>query len=124
MFKTKNHIRNVRHILLMLFVLFALSPCVVKEAMFSLANAEYAKPLNMSKATAPTNSCQYSQNDRQQNSVVKQSDINKEIEPFNVSENLFFVVRSTKINNKYSKKSSGNSPPKYILYKRLKLDVA
>ena len=114
----------MKHILLMWFALFALSPCVVKEVLFSVANAEYSKPLNKSKTITPTNSCQYSQNDNQRISVVKQSDTNKEIEPFDVSENLFFVVRSTKINSKYSKTSSGNSPPKYILYKRLKLDVA
>ncbi|MDD3772229.1 MAG: hypothetical protein RBT46_01530 [Weeksellaceae bacterium] len=124
MFKTKNHIRNTQHIVLMWFVLFALSPCVVKEAFFGISNTEYAKPFNKTRTITPTNSCQYSQNEKQQISVVKQSDINKEIEPFVVSENLFFAVRSIKINNKYSKNSSGNSPPKYILYKRLKLHIA
>ena len=124
MFKAKNHIKNMKHILLMWFALFALSPCVVKEVLFSVANAEYSKPLNKSKTTTPTNSCQYSQNDNQQISVVRKSNTNQEIEPFDVSENLFFVVCSTKINGKYTKTSSGNSPPKYILYKRLKLDVA
>lgn len=124
MFKTGNHIRNMRHIVLMWFILFALSPCVVKGVLFSVADAGYSKPLKKSKTTAPTSSCQYSQNDNQQISVVKQSDTNKEIEPYNVSGKLFFVVRSTKIKDKYSNTYSGDSPPKYILYKRLKLDVA
>lgn len=124
MFKAENHIRNIRHIVLMWFILFALSPCVVKGVLLSAANAAYSKPLKKSKTTAPTSSCQYSQNENQQIPVVKQPDTHKEIEPFNVSENLFFVVRFTKINGKYSKTPSGNSLPKYILYKCLKLDVA
>lgn len=124
MFKAKSNIKNLKHLLWVCFAFFALSPCVVKEALFSVADAEYAKPLNKSKTTAPTNSCQYSQNENQQISVVKQSKINKQTEPDEVTENLFFVVRSVGINTNYSKTTSGNSPPKYILYKRLKLDVA
>ena len=108
----------------MWFVLFALSPCVVKEAFFSLANAEYIKPINKTKSTAPTNSDQYSQIDNKQISITKQTNISKQVEPVKISENLFFVVCSIKINSKYSKNSLGNSPPKYILYKRLKLDIA
>jgi len=124
MLKAKSHIKKLKHILCVYFALFALSPCVVKEALFSVANVEYAKPLNKTKTTAPTSSCQYSQNDKQQISVVKQSKINKQTEPAEVSEILFFVVRSVGINTNYPKTTSGNSPPKYILYKRLKLDVA
>lgn len=114
----------MKHIFWVWFALFALSPCVVKEAIFNVVNAEYSQPLNKSKTTAPTNSCQYSQNDKQQVSVVKQSKINKQTEPAEVAKNLFFVVRSIGINTNYSNTTSGNSPPKYILYKRLKLDVA
>lgn len=124
MFEAKPHIGNVKHIVLMWFVLFALSPCVVKEALFSVANVEYAKPTNKTKTTAPTNACQYSQNDNQQISVTRKANIGNHTEPADVSVNLFFVVRSIGINTKYSKTFSGNSPPKYILYKRLKLDVA
>lgn len=124
MFKAKQNIKNLKRLLWVWFAFFALSPCVVKEAMFSVVNAEYLQPLNKSKTTAPTSSCQYSQNENQQISVVKQSKINKQTEPAEVSGNLFFVVRSVGINPRYSKTISGNSPPKYILYKRLKLDVA
>lgn len=124
MFNAKQYIKNLKHILWVWFALFTLSPCVVKEAMFSVVNAEYSQPLNKSKTTAPTNSCQYSQNDNQQVSVVKQSKINKQTEPAEVAKNLFLIVHSIEINTNYSKTTSGNSPPKYILYKRLKLDVA
>lgn len=108
----------------MWFVLFALSPCVVKEALFSIANVEYAKPTNKTKTTAPTSACQYSQNDNQQISVTRKATIGKRMEPVSVSVNPYFVARSIGINAKYSKTFSGNSPPMYILYKRLKLDIA
>lgn len=122
--KKESQIKNFRHIVLMWFVLFSLSPCTVKEALFHSVNTDYAKPLNKSKTTVPTSSCSYSQNDNKQISVVKKSEISKQIEPVDVADKPYFAVLSTKVYNDYSKTSSGNSPPKYILYKRLKIDIA
>lgn len=124
MSKIAGYIRNAKHILLMCFILFALSPCIVKEVLFGPAIVEYAKPLNKSKTTTQTNSCQYSQTENQQISVVKQTKINKQTEPVDFLASQPFVARSAKILGKYSKTFSGNSLPKYILYKRLKLDIA
>jgi len=124
MTKKESHIKKIRHIVLMWFVLFSLSPCTVKEALSQVVSTDYAKPLNKSKTIAPTSSCSYSQNDNQQISVVKKAKIYKEIEPVQVVNNLCFTVLSSKVYNDYSKTSSGNSPPKYILYKRLKIDIA
>lgn len=124
MTKKESHIKKIRHIVLMWFVLFSLSPCTVKEALSQVVSTDYAKPLNKSKTIAPTTSCSYSQNDNQQISVVKKAKIYKEIEPVQVVNNLCFTVLSSKVYNDYSKTSSGNSPPKYILYKRLKIDIA
>src|SRR5690606_21161988 len=112
--KKESHIKNFRHIVLMWFVLFSLSPCTVKEALFHSANTDYAKPLNKSRTTTPTNSCLYSQNESQQISIVKKSKITKQIEPVSVSNNLCFTALPSKVYNDYSKTSSGNSPPKYI----------
>ena len=124
MLKTGNYIKNFRRIILMWFVLFSLSPCTVKEVFFTSINIDYSKPLNKSKTTTQTSSCAYSQNESQQISVVKKSKINKQIEPVDFTHNQYFAVHSVKIDNDYSKTSSGNSPPKYILYKRLKIDIA
>lgn len=124
MCKTKNYIRNTKHFFLMWFVLFALSPCIVKEALFSPANIVYVKPLNKSKSTSQTSSCQYSPDNNSQVSTSTQLKINKETEPILVSSNPYFIVHALKIHSKNTKAFSGNSPPKYILYKRLKLDVA
>ena len=122
--RTKSHIRNVKHILLMWFVLFSLSPCTVKEIVFNSVNVDYAKPLNKSKTAAQTSSCQYSSNDSRPISIAEKSNLNKQTEPVDFYNNPHFEVRSTKVHNNYSKTSSGNSPPKYILYKRLKIDIA
>lgn len=124
MSKKRKHIKYLKHIVLILFLLFSLSPCTVKEALFHSVNTDYAKPLNKSRTTTPTSSCSYSQNDNKQISVVKKAKINKEIESFNSVNNLCFAILSVKVYNDYSKTSSGNSPPKYILYKRLKIDIA
>lgn len=122
--KTGSHINNFRHIVLMCLVLFSLSPCTVKEALFTSVNADYAKPLNKSRTTTPTNSCSYSQNESQQISIVKKSKVKKQIEPIDFFGNQHFSVHSAKIYNNYSNTTSGKSPPKYILYERLKIDIA
>lgn len=122
--KATGYIKHMNHILLMSLMLFALSPCVVKGGWFGSVNVEYAKSLNKSKATTQANSCQYSRITDQLTSTVKQAKINNRKEPGGFSGDLCFEIRCDKEYSKYSKTSSGSSPPKYILYKRLKLDVA
>lgn len=125
MLRIKKHIENTRHILLMWFILFSLSPCTVKEIISNSINIDYAQPLNKSKTVAQTTpSCQYSFNDSQHISVTEKSKLNKQTRPVDFNNNLDFEVRSINVQNNYSKTSSGNSPPKYILYKRLKINIA
>lgn len=123
MLKAENHIKNIRHIVLMWFMLFSLSPCTVKEVLLQSVDFEYAKPFNKSKTTQ-TNPCQYGSNEYQQMSAAQQSKIHKTIEPVAFVRNYGFPTYAAKIDNNYSKTSTGNSPPKYILYKRLKIDIA
>lgn len=122
--KTTRHIKNTKHILTLCFALFALSSCIVKETVLGAVNLNYAKPLNKSKTTTQVNSCEYSQNEHQHISTVKKVKISKKTQPVCFSDNLYFLKRPDKAYHKYSKNTSGSSPPKYILYKRLKLDVA
>lgn len=108
----------------MLVTLFSLSPCIVKEALFSFVNIENiieVKSLNQSK-TALQSTCLYSIVD-QQTSTVRQSEINKQfelIDLFNTPDFAFFTI---KYNEKYSTIFYSNTPPKYILFKRLKIDI-
>lgn len=124
MLKTTTYTSKGKHIVWVCVVLFALTPCIVKEAFFGLVNIDYAKPLNQSKTTSHTNTCQYAQNEIRQISASKQTKESKQLAAVSFFTHQYFVVRSAKINNKYSKTFSGNSPPKYILYKRLKLHIA
>ena len=124
MLKKENHSKNLRLILLMWFVLFSLSPCIVKGALFHSVNTDYTKPLNKSKATTSVGSCSYSQNEYQQILVVKETKIYKLIEPIDIVDKPFFTILPTKVYSYHSDTSSGKSPPKYILYKRLKIDLA
>lgn len=124
MLKVESNIKNTRHILLMWFVLFSLSPCIVKEALFHSVNAEYSKPLHKSKTTTSSSLCQYSASEGQHISDKKHLKNKKQIQPVNSADNQYVIVRSDQAQNNYSKTFSGNSPPKYILYKRLKIDVA
>ena len=123
MLKVENHIKNIRHIVLMWFMLFSLSPCTVKEVLLHAVNTEYTKPFNKSKTTQ-TNPCQFASNEYQQISAAQQSKINKKIEPVDIVCNYAFPAYAAKMDKNYSKTSTGNSPPKYILYKRLKIDIA
>lgn len=123
MLKTESHIGNFRHILLMWFMLFSLSPCSVKETMLSTAHTSYAKPLNISKATATVGSCLYLQNKSQQISVAYKFTVDKQFEGVDFRGNQYFDVYPAKVCSTYPKTSSGNSPPKYILYKRLKIAI-
>jgi len=123
MLQTKSHIRNFRHIVLMWFLLFSLSPCTVKEAMLSTANTAYAKPLNISKATAAVGSCLYLQDKSQLISVAYKFTVNKQFDGVYFCGNQYFGAHPTKVCSTYQKTSSGNSPPKYILYKRLKIAI-
>jgi hypothetical protein len=125
MLKTEFHINTyARHIALMLFVLFSLSPCTVKESLFLSVNREYTKPLNKSRTTSQTNTCTYSQQEGQRIQVTAKSIINRQVEPDGFLVKIYVALHPAKDCKYYSKRSSGNSPPKYILYKRLKIDIA
>lgn len=122
MLKIEIHIKEFRHILSLCLVLLSLSPCTVKGALFHLVNMDYVKNINKSKTTLPITTCSYSQSNKLELVVVKK--INKQIEPVNfVPSPLLFVVKSIGIHDNYSKLFSGNSPPRYILYKRLKINI-
>ncbi|ADY51167.1 hypothetical protein Pedsa_0588 [Pseudopedobacter saltans DSM 12145] len=95
---------------------------MAKESLFLTLNTDYTKPLNKSRTTAQKSACSYLKKENQQLSSEKKSKVNKQIETVNFFG--YYAVNSVKIHSDYSHISSGNSPPKYILYKRLKIDIA
>lgn len=104
--------------------LFSLTPCTVKETLFGWVDIAYAKPSNKSKTVAPASVCAYLPSGEQQASTTKQSESTPALEPAVAVYPQFSDVPTTPIHSRYAKTSSGNSPPKYILYKRLKIGIA
>lgn len=124
MLKAKYDNKNIKRFVLGWIILFSLSPCTVKEVFFDFVNADYTKPLNRSKAVVQVSSCQYSLNENQQVSVAGKLQFNKQTELIDFYTDLYLVALPARINANYSKTSTGSGPPKYILYKRLKFDMA
>lgn len=118
-----NHIQSLKQITLILLVFFALSPCIVKGAWFEAVNLEYVKPSNKAKTNFQTSNCEFSQDKIQQIQVSVSPDLDFPFDetPFN------FEAFFGNVNQSLSKTEiflfRGKSPPKYILYKRLKLDL-
>lgn len=103
------------------FLLFALSSCAVKESVLGLMQTDYAKPTNRSQTTSQNGFCSYTVATGKEVSVDNRAKI-KTQKGFVFKGNLIEIGHK-KNTESYSKTFSGNSPPKYILYKRLKLHI-
>lgn len=115
----KSHIFLIRHIVLLWVVLFALSPCTVK--VFYTATADYTVPLNKAKALS-SSKCVYAQTVSSRLSHTLQIDVDKQEGSFGTREENLANKRARQPFT-HAKNSSGSSPPKYILYKCLKIDL-
>lgn len=119
----EKYIKNTKYILMMCFVLFSISTCVIKEALFSTINVEYAKPLNASKTTTQTTPCEYSLTGKQQISQQKLTKNNKFTNTIDFVNVHNYVVRTVKIQQNFTNTFLASVPPKYILFKRLKINL-
>lgn len=110
---------------MMLVVAFSLSPCSLKREVLEVFDIQHIGTLNKVKTTAPSFSACESFNSSSKVSVSKSDFKFKGIafSDFLQSGNLNFE-KPTFFQKNYSGNTSGNSPPKYILFKRLKLDMA
>lgn len=115
---------NFSQIILIGLVLFSLSPCTVKGALLESVSVEYSKPLNKTKSVNQVNTCVNTLNADFQISVEKQSKVSPFYFEINSGERQHQIEYFTKDYQKFSKSTSGNSPPIYILYKRLKIAIA
>lgn len=117
--ETTQHKSNLKHIFKLCFLLFALSPCIVKG---ELINIDYKQPFSQSKTTVQSITCLYSNDEvREGVSTVKQIKL--------IPVTVFSIeTMSASSGNEFIFKTelpipANNSPPKYILYKRLRLDL-
>ncbi|NIF04580.1 hypothetical protein F3J23_03925 [Chryseobacterium sp. Tr-659] len=124
MSNTGIHMKTYKAIITMLILVFSLSPCSVKRNVLDIFDIQYISGLNKVKTTstlsfscdaATSNRCSVSKNKIQR----KHEDllVNFNSNPKNIREGRFTF-------NHYSGYTTGNSPPKYILFKRLKLNLA
>lgn len=118
------HIRTYKAVITMLILVFSLSPCPVKRDVLDIFDIQYISGLNKVKTTSGlSTNCDISSTSSKisiskTDAKIKQK---KSFLDFNVGsrgaeeENPFL--------NEYSGHTTGNSPPKYILFKRLKLNL-
>jgi len=120
----KSHIDLYKAITILLLLAFSLSPCSVKRDVLNIFDIQYTGTLNKVKTTVnSTSNCDTSFQNSSTASVFKANLKAKKID-VSFSLNLYFKkTREEKIPSNYSKTTTGNSPPKYILFKRLKLDL-
>ena len=121
---TKIHMKTYKAIIMMLILAFSLSPCSVKRNVLDIFDIQYISGLNKVKTTSNlVSSCDFTSISSKisvSKTVIKAKYCNAFLDSTasvkNIPEgNLTF--------NDYSGHTTGNSPPKYILFKRLKLNL-
>lgn len=121
----KSNTYFLKNALLILLALFSLASCSVKEPVFRAIGIDYVRPLNQNKSTQTfEDSCKV--HEKSSLPVVEIQHIDHQ-KLFTVSgENMYFDFQQ-KIENVVSETArqiSVNTHPLYILYKRLKFDLA
>ncbi|WP_133121684.1 hypothetical protein [Chryseobacterium sp. PMSZPI] len=117
------HMKTYKAIIMMLVLVFSLSPCSVKRDVLDIFDIQYISGLNKVKATSGFSvSCDANSNTSSGISISKAETKLKNKDFLYVK----LIVKSPKKKtflNEYSGHTTGNSPPKYILFKRLKLSM-
>lgn len=124
MSNTKIHMKTYKAIITMLILVFSLSPCSVKRNVLDLFDIQYISGLNKVKTTSGTSlNCDTSPT----SSTISISQTEAKAKHKEVFLNFNIASKNReeeKISfNEYSGHTTGNSPPKYILFKRLKLNL-
>lgn len=102
----------------MWFILFSLSPCTAKDLLFESIDTEISRTLNKTKSTA-SSQCTYISTDSSKS--LEQNIAKKQSESSILSEQKASLVSAIIDIDDYYSTNTNNSPPKYILYKRLKI---
>ena len=125
MINTRKHIRFIKNTLLLIVVLFSLTPCSVKESSSFVFNLEYQRPLNKTRALVSQDKTCESSVFNQLETVKTQELLELNVLATTLSSNPLLVtdIKKRYLKNNYEKPSN-HSRPLYILYNRLKLDIA
>jgi len=116
--------KTYKAVVTMLILVFSLSPCSVKRNVLDIFDIEFISGLNKVKTTSSFSfSCDMASasSGLSVSKIKVQNQYNKFLSGFtpavhnSVEEKIFLNI--------YSGHSTGKSPPKYILFKRLKLNL-
>lgn len=106
----------------MLILVFSLSPCSVKRNVLDIFDIQYISGLNKVKTTSSLSfSCDTAFASSEVAISKTKIQNRKFLSGFNSAATNFFEEKA--FLNNYSGHSTGNSPPKYILFKRLRLHL-
>src|SRR5690606_42056919 len=112
--RTRQRIQ-AKQLLLTCFVLFALSPCVIKRVLAGTVQVEYAKPLNKSRLIQ-SSSCYITQDNSDLISAESERNSSKLLLlDYRPDRHFNTVLPEQKLKYDYSKTFSGTSTPKYLL---------
>ncbi|MFN1215575.1 hypothetical protein ACKW6Q_01200 [Chryseobacterium kwangjuense] len=117
------HIKNHKALVMMLILAFSLSPCSVKRDFLGIFDIQHISGLNKVKITNGAVCESFSETSSSQRIFTKAAArLNNKGFSSVSNPSLNFWERRIRF-NAYSGLTSGNSPPKYILFKRLKLHL-
>ncbi|CAD0220256.1 hypothetical protein KYG33_08370 [Chryseobacterium sp. D764] len=118
------HMKTYKAVITMLVLVFSLSPCSVKRNVLDIFDIQYISGLNKVKITSSLSSSCDAASASAGVSVSKANIQGQYKDSFSNFYSSAEVSAEEKIFfNEYSGHSTGNSPPKYILFKRLKLNL-
>ncbi|BFO64196.1 hypothetical protein [Chryseobacterium sp. KCF3-3] len=118
------HMKTYKAIITMLILVFSLSPCSVKRNVLDIFDIQFISGLNKIKTTSSLSFSCDSASATSGISVSKNKTQSQYRNPFSDFSSTTGNSVEKKISfNNYSGHSTGNSPPKYILFKRLKLNL-
>lgn len=118
------HMKTYKAIITMLILVFSLSPCSVKRNVLDIFDIQFISGLNKIKTTSSLSFSCDSASASSRISVSKNKTQSQYRNPFSDFSSTTGNSVEKKISfNNYSGHSTGNSPPKYILFKRLKLNL-
>ncbi|MFK8293874.1 hypothetical protein [Capnocytophaga stomatis] len=117
------HIKKVKFLLWGTLILFSLTPCSAKGFLFDSVEISFFKPFHKNRTTAFSFQCQNSVAEEQntQTEYVLNVFDNQESDSFYSAE-LF--TSEAKIKKEYFYRNSSNAPPKYILFRCLRIHLS
>lgn len=118
-----SHIKKVKFLFWGVFVLFSLTPCTAKGILFDSAEISFFKPLHKNRTTAFSFQCQNSVVEKQKSQIEFAFNVFGSQEHNSFCSTEIFTFEA-KIKKEYFNQNSANAPPKYILFRCLRIHLS